>query len=139
MEKKKNPGNTIQTKPLQRTSRFYAYTTIYLIKKNKRYTLPLKYIRSRETLKDTIGFLLNGLEKGGLKIKDFLLDRKFFTVEVINYLQKRDTHFIIPCVKRRRSRDIKNLFVGKKLLHGVYHTFSRRKNHFPGQCGAEIL
>jgi len=48
----------------------------------------LKYIRSGETLKDTIDFLLNEVEKDGLKIKEILLDRQFFTVDVINYLQR---------------------------------------------------
>ncbi|MBU4547543.1 MAG: hypothetical protein KKH76_01880, partial [Euryarchaeota archaeon] len=33
-----NRGDTIRTKPRQGTSRFYAYATIYLILKNKRYT-----------------------------------------------------------------------------------------------------
>ena len=41
------------------------------------------------------------------------MDREFYTVEVINHLQKRKTPFIIPCVLRGISGGIRNLFVGK--------------------------
>ena len=116
----KTRGDTIRTRPRQGTSRFYAYATIYLIKKNKRYTLALKYIQSGETLKDIIDFLLNEVEKSGFKIKELLLDRQFFTVGVINYLQKREIAFIIPCVKRGRSGGIRNLFVGRKSYSTEY-------------------
>jgi putative transposase len=116
----KTRGDTIRTKPRQGTSRFYSYATIYLIKKNKRYTLAIKYVRSGETLKDTIDFLLNEVEKAGFKIKELLLDREFFTVDVIKYLQDRKTSFIIPCVKRGRSGGIRNLFVGRKSYSTKY-------------------
>ena len=42
-----NKGDTIKTKPRQGTSRFYAYASIYLILRNKRYTLAVKYITKR--------------------------------------------------------------------------------------------
>jgi len=34
----------------------------------------------------------------GLKSKAFTLTESFFTVEVINFLQKKEIPFIIPCV-----------------------------------------
>jgi len=55
----------------------------------------------------------------GFKIKGLYLDREFFTVEVINYLQERNTPFIIPCVLRGRSGGIRNLFVGRKSYVGL--------------------
>jgi putative transposase len=91
-----------------------------LILSNKRYTLALKYIRQGETLKDTIDFLLEEVESIGFKIKGLYLDREFFTVDVINYLQERNTPFIIPCVKRGRSGGIRNLFVGRKSYSTEY-------------------
>ena len=115
-----NKRDTIKTKPKQGTSRFYAYASIYLILSNKRYTLALKYIRQGETLKDTIDFLLEEVESIGFKIKGLYLDREFFTVDVINYLQERNTPFIIPCVKRGRSGGIRNLFVGRKSYSTEY-------------------
>lgn len=46
-----NKGDTIKTKPRQGTSRFYAYASIYLILRNKRYTLAVKYITKRRNFK----------------------------------------------------------------------------------------
>ena len=106
--KEESRGDTIKTKPKQGTSRFYAYASIYLILRNKRYTLAVKYIRKGETLKDTIDFLIKEIRTIGFKIKAIYLDREFFTVEVINYLQSRKTPFIIPCVKRGPSGGIRN-------------------------------
>lgn len=118
-------GDTIKTKPSQGTSRFYAYASIYLILKNKRYTLAVKYIRKEETLKDTINFLLKEVESTGFKIKGLYMDREFFTVKVINYLQERKTPFIMPCVLRGRSGGIRNLFIGRKSYSTQYTMHSK--------------
>ena len=123
--KEENQGDTIKTKPRQGTSRFYAYASIYLILRNKRYTLAVKYIRKGETLKDTIDFLIKEIETFGFKIKGLYLDREFFTVEVINYLQKRKTPFIIPCVIRGRSGGIRDLFIGRKSYSTQYTMHSK--------------
>jgi len=88
------------------------YALIYVILRNKRYTLSVKYIRKGESskavehgafgqskskiLKDTIDFILEEVEQTGFKIKGLYLDRKFFTVEVINYLQEKQLPFIMP-------------------------------------------
>ena len=120
-----NSGDTIRTKPRQGTSRFYAYASIYLILRNKRYTLAVKYIRKGETLKDTIDFLIKEIESVGFKIKGIYLDREFFTVEVINYLQKRKTPFIMPCVMRGRSGGIRDLFIGRKSYSTQYTMHSK--------------
>jgi len=118
--KEENSGDTIKTKPTQGTSRYYSYASIYLILNNKRYTLAVKYIRKEDTLKDTIDFLINEIETNGFKIKELFLDKEFFTVEVINYLQNRKIPFIIPCVKRGPSGGIRKLLNGKKSYSTKY-------------------
>ncbi|MDR2624171.1 MAG: hypothetical protein LBC39_06365 [Methanobrevibacter sp.] len=120
MERKKNNGDTIKTKPKQGTSRFYAYASIYLILRNKRYTLGVKYIRKGDTLKDTIDFLINEIRTMRFKIKGLYLDREFFTVEVINYLKNRKIPFIIPYVKRGPSGGIRKLLKGRKSYSTEY-------------------
>jgi putative transposase len=112
--KEKNKGDTIKTKPKQGTSRYYSYATIYLILNNKRYTLALKQVTKEDTLKDTVDFLINEITTKGFKIKGLYLDKEFFTVEMINYLQNRKIPFIIPCVKRGRSGGIRKLFEGNQ-------------------------
>jgi putative transposase len=120
-----NSGDTIKTKPRQGTSRFYAYASLYLILRNKRYTLAVKYVRKGETLKDTVDFLINEIETVGFKIKGLYLDKEFFTVDVINYLINTETPFIIPCVKRGPSGGIRKLFNGKKSYSTEYTMCSK--------------
>ncbi|MDR3291112.1 MAG: hypothetical protein LBT10_03085 [Methanobrevibacter sp.] len=107
-----NEGGSIKTKPKQGTARF-AYASIYVILRNKCYTLTVKYIRKGDTLKDTIDYLTNEIQNSGFKIKGLYLDREFYTVDVINYLQNREIPFIIPCVKIGSSGGIQKLFKGK--------------------------
>jgi putative transposase len=118
--KEENSGDTIKTKPKQGTSRFFAYASIYLILRNKRYTLAVKYIRKGDTLKETVSFLINEIKTIGFRIKELYLDREFFTVEMINYLTNRKIPFIIPCVKRGPSGGIRKLFKGKKSYSTKY-------------------
>jgi len=117
--KEENERDTIRSKARQGTSRFYDYVSIYLILKNKRYTLAVKYIQQGESLTDTIDFLIKEVEQTGFKIKEIYLDREFFTVEVINYLPKGK--YLLPCcVLRGRCGSIRNLFVGRKSCSTEY-------------------
>jgi putative transposase len=115
----KNKGDTVRSKAKDGTTRFFAYASIYVIKKNKRYTLAVKYCRD-EKLTDIIEFLIKEVEDAGFKIKSLYLDRQFFTVEVINYLQNKGIPFIVPCVPRGRSGGIRNLFTGRRSYSTLY-------------------
>jgi len=132
-----NSGDTIKTKPKQGTSRYYAYATIYLILNNKRYTLALKGVRKGESLKDTVDFLIKEIKTIGLKIKIIYLDKEFFTVEVINYLQNIKTPFIIPCVKRGPSGGIRNLLTGKK-SYSTEYTMRSKENEATFQVNVVV-
>ncbi len=109
-----NEGDTVRTRAKQGTTRFFAYASIYVIKKNKRYTLALKYCRKGEKLTEVIDFLVKEVEYAGFQVETLYLDRGFFSVEVINHLQRREIPFIMPCVLRGKSGGIRDLFVGRK-------------------------
>jgi putative transposase len=123
--KEENYGDTIKSRPKQGNSQFFAYASIYIILRNKHYTLALKYIRKEETLKDRVDFLLTEIEFIGFKVKTLFLDIEFFTVNVINYLQNRKTPFIIPCVKRESKGGIRNLLTGRESYSTEYTMHSK--------------
>lgn len=135
--KEKNDGDTIKTKPKQGTSRFFTYASIYVILRNKRYTLAVKYIRKGETLKDTVDFLIKEIKSIGFKTKILFLDREFFTVEVINYLINRKKSFIMPCVKRGPSGGIRNLLTGKK-SYSTEYTMRSKENEATFQVNVVV-
>lgn len=122
-----NKGDTLRSKAKEGTTRFFAYASIYVILRNKRYTLAVKYCRKGEDLTDVIAFLLNEVEEAGFEVRGLYLDKQFYTVEVINYLQGREIPFIIPCAPRGRSGGIRNLFAGKKSYSTPYTMHSKGK------------
>ena len=69
------------------TCSFYAYATLYVIKKNKRVTLAIKAVQKQDTLVAIITYLLALIEPLSLTIERLLLDREFFCVPVIRWLQ----------------------------------------------------
>lgn len=113
-------GDTRRSRAKKGTTWFFVYATVYVIQRNKRYTLAVKYARKGEELTEVIDFLLDEVSRVGLKVKSLFLDREFYTVEVINHLQRRHIPFIIPCVPRGRSGGIRELFTGRKSYSTTY-------------------
>ena len=62
------------------TCSFYAYATLYVIKKGKRVTLAMRGVRWRDTLVGIITYLLAQLSTFQIGIKKLYLDREFFSV-----------------------------------------------------------
>ena len=58
------------------TCSFYAYATLYVIKKNKRVTLAIKTVRKQDTLVAIITYLLALIEPLHLRIERLYLDRE---------------------------------------------------------------
>jgi putative transposase len=65
------------------------------------------------------------------------LDKEFFTVEMINYLQNRKTPFIMPCVKRGPSGGIRKLFKGKK-SYSTEYTMTSKENEATFQVNVVV-
>lgn len=87
------------------TSHFHAYATAYVICRGQRFTLALTTVRRGEPLEDVVQRLLRQVAKTGIKPKYVLLDRGFFTVGVIRYLQAARYPFLMPVVCRGRKVD----------------------------------
>jgi putative transposase len=107
------------------TTHFHCYATAYLIKKNKRITLAMTYVRGSDTLVEILERLLNRLEKLRIGCRSLLLDKEFYTVAVIRYLKKKVSSFIIPVVHRGRSGGSRKLLVGKKSYKTTYTMTSK--------------
>lgn len=69
------------------TNRFFMYASIYAIKNGKRFTFAVCLARSSKGELGALKILLARFFYLGGKIKCLYLDRGFFNVEVINYLQ----------------------------------------------------
>jgi hypothetical protein len=87
------------------TNSFFAYATVYLVLHGERFTLAVAPVTRSETLKQVLQELLLLVSKMGLKIGLLLLDRGFYSVEVIRYLQEARRPFLMPVVGHGRKAD----------------------------------
>jgi Transposase DDE domain len=104
------------------TCSFYAYATLYAIKKNKRVTLAIRGVRWYDTKVAIITYLLANLINLNLKgnIKKLYLDREFFSISVIRWLKALDIPFIMPAIRRGKKGGIKQFLKGKKSYKTTY-------------------
>jgi putative transposase len=87
------------------TSHFHAYATAYVIRKGRRFTLALTSVRKGERLEAIVQRLLRQAAKTGVKPRYVLLDRGFYSVGVIRYLQAARYPFLMAVVCRGRKAE----------------------------------
>jgi len=85
------------------TSHFHAYATAYVVRKGQRYTVALTGVRKGEALKDVVQRLLRQAASVGVRARLLLLDRGFYSVAVVRYLQQARYPFLMPVACHGRS------------------------------------
>jgi hypothetical protein len=85
------------------TTHFHAYATCYLVKDKRRYTVALTRVEQGEALTEVLRRLLRRAAQLGIRPTLLLLDRGFYSVEVIRYLQAARYPFLMPVVMRGRT------------------------------------
>jgi putative transposase len=87
------------------TTHFHAYASCYLVKHGRRYTLALSRVEQGTAMEQVVKRLLQRVAQIGIRPKLLLLDRGFYSVEVIRYLQAARYPFIMPVVIRGRRAE----------------------------------
>src|SRR6266699_506730 len=87
------------------TSHFHAYATVYLLLRGQRFTLALTPVARGEHLEDVLKRLLRRCARLGVRPRLLLLDRGFYSVGVIRYLQAARYAFLMPLPLRGRKAD----------------------------------
>jgi DDE family transposase len=85
------------------TSHFHAYATAYVVRKGQRYTVALTGVKKGEPLKEVVQRLLRQAASVGVRPRLLLLDRGFYSVAVVRYLQRARYPFLMPVVCHGRS------------------------------------
>jgi len=80
----------------QGTTKFHAYATACVVEYGRRYTLALTWVRRREPMIRVLTRLLAKIRGIGLKIRCVLVDRAFFNVPVMAFLQQEKLPFLMP-------------------------------------------
>jgi hypothetical protein len=85
------------------TGHFHAYATAYVVRKGQRYTVALTGVSKGEPLKDVVQRLLRQAAGVGIRPRLLLLDRGFYSVSVVRYLQAARYPFLMPVVCHGRT------------------------------------
>lgn len=112
-------------KPRQGTGKFHAYATACVVQYGQRYTLALSWVRRHETTVRALTRLLDRIDELGLKIGCLLLDRAFFNVPVVEFLQGRRLPFLMPVMFRGRKPK------KKRPLKGLHHIRRQPAGWYP--------
>ena len=89
--------------PKQGTTKFHAYATACIVEYGRRYTVALTWVRRHESMVVVLRRLLARTREIGLKINRVLVDRAFFNVPVVEFLQAEGLPFLMPVVIRGRA------------------------------------
>jgi hypothetical protein len=87
------------------TSHFHAYATAYVNHQGQRLTLAFTAVQRGEKLHAVVQRLLRRLSALGIRTALVLLDRGFWGVAVVRYLQAARYPFLMPVVLRGRKAD----------------------------------
>lgn len=121
-------------KPRQGTKNFHAYASACIVDHGRRYTLAVTWVRRNESAVVALGRLLGQIRKNGLKIRYLLLDRAFFNVPVVQFLQREELPFLMPVMFRGRRPTKRRKPTGLRWIQrqsaGWYtHTMRNKSQH----------
>jgi hypothetical protein len=100
-----DPKEIVRGQAKSGTTHFHAYATVYLLFRGQRFTIALTVVQDSDPLKEVIRRLLRRAVAAGIRPALLLLDREFYSVDVIRYLQAARYSFLMPLVCRGRKAD----------------------------------
>ncbi len=101
----RDPAEVYRSLAKDGTGHFHAYATAYVVLKGQRFTVALTAVAKGEPLTGVVQRLLKQARSVGVKPRLVLLDRGFYGVDVIRYLQAARSPFLMPAVVRGRKPD----------------------------------
>jgi putative transposase len=93
-------------KPKQGTTKFHSFASLYVVHRGQRFTLAVTYVWRKDTLPAVLARLIAQARKRGISPRFLLLDRQFYNLDVVLFLQRHRVPFLMPVVHRgRRAKD----------------------------------
>jgi Transposase DDE domain len=99
----RSPNEVVRGQAKSGTTHFHAYATAYLVFRGQRFTVALAAVHDGDALKGVVRRLLRRAAAAGVRPALLLLDRGFYSVDVIRYLQAARYPFLMPLVCRGRK------------------------------------
>lgn len=100
-----NAKNVIGGKQEKGTTWGYSYASIDVVEAGRRLTLCMMTVNQFTEKAQAVEMLINEAKARGVHVGLVLLDRAFFTIDVITTLLRLKVHFIIPAVKNDKVKE----------------------------------
>lgn len=133
-EPQHDPHELVRGKSKSGTTHFHAYATAYVVQRGQRFTIAFEYVRAGELMPDVLKKLLKRAAARDVKPSLLLLDRGFWTVDVIRYLQAARYPFLMPVIGRGNKEDhprgatsTRQFYAWKKSGFSTYTLNSKQK------------
>jgi hypothetical protein len=114
---------TVRSLAKKGTTHFVRIATAYVIWRQVRLTLALRFVLPGETALETLEFLLGHLKTLGFSSKVLYLDKGFASTAILRYLTNKQQPAIIACPIRGKAKGIRALCQGAG-SYRTEHTFS---------------
>lgn len=122
----KREDEILRGQPKHGTTRFHAYATAYTILSGRRITVALAFVRGTDGRLKVVEEVLRLISGQGIQVKCLYLDRAFFAVDVIRYLQERSIQFLMPAIARGNRGGTRALAKNRKSCTTLYTMKSSR-------------
>ena len=100
------------------TNSFYSYISLYIIDKDKRFTISVLPVENGKSKTDYLKYFADLIYQINFKVNVLCLDREFYSTEVFTFLQEKDVPHIIPVVKK--GKKMKEIIDGRKKRYATY-------------------
>jgi len=107
----KNPDEIRRSQAKQGTTHFHVFATAYVVRRHRRVTLALHYVRLEESLVNVLDALKSWLDELGVKVGLWLADRAFCSVAALRWFSSQP-EAIVPMVARGKKAPLS----GSRLL-----------------------
>lgn len=108
------------------TTRFYRVATAYIIVKNLRFTLGIRFVLPGTSKVDVVRQLLQQVQDLHIPLHRLLLDRGFASIEVQEFLDQQEIPALIACPIRGKRGGTRALCQGRR-SYRTQHTFKGAK------------
>jgi hypothetical protein len=126
----------------QGTHTFHAYATAYLVRKGRRFTLAVMTVNDHTPWEGVVRTLLRRVKRLIPGFRYVLLDRGFWSVAVLRYLQRARYGFIVPVIKRGRKADHPRGAGGTRALYlskrSGWTSYTLRANNRVKKAGKDL-
>jgi hypothetical protein len=96
------------------TTHFHSFTTLCVVKANRRYTLALSLHRRSDIALDALRRVLDTARATGLRIRRLMLDREFDNNAVVGYRLEQPFPTIMPLMIRGKKGGARRVLRGRK-------------------------